>query len=378
MIRWLGQVLAMIAKELKQLSRDPVLMLVIVYFFSADVYLAGSGIRLDLRHAPVLFQDRDHSEASRELVHRFRPPLFVPRGEPADDAAAIAALDHGRAAVVIDIPEDFARDILAGRRAEVLVQVDGANATLGTLASSYARRIATGFGEEIVRERMGILHDRIEDLPMVLDRHRALYNPNQNNAWFMSISELLTVITLLALMLPAAVTVREKEHGTVEQLAVAPIGVFQVLMAKVLAMALVLLAGTWVSLHLVVQPFFGVPLRGSALLFFAATALYVFATSGLSLLIASISRNLGQVVMLVILIMMPLILLSGAWTPPEAMPSLLQVLVHVSPLYYFIELGYGILLKGAGLEVLWDSMLGLAVVGTVCFGFGLWRFRHQY
>ena len=66
-----------------------------------------------------------------------------------------------------------------------------------------------------------------------------------------------------------------------------------------------------------------------------------------------------------------MLFLSGAWTPPEAMPEGLRQAMYLSPLYYFIEMGYGILLKGAGLDILWDSLLGLTLLGIVIFPFGL-------
>ncbi len=82
--------------------------------------------------------------------------------------------------------------------------------------------------------------------------------------------------------------------------------------------------------------------------------------------------------MLAILILMPMIFLSGAWTPPEAMPAGLRQAMYLSPLYYFIEMGYGILLKGAGVGILWDSLLGFTLLGIVVFSFGVWRFRRQF
>jgi len=78
------------------------------------------------------------------------------------------------------------------------------------------------------------------------------------------------------------------------------------------------------------------------------------------------------------LLLMPILLLSGAWTPPEAMPQGLRWAMAISPLYYFIEMGYDILLKGAGIAVLKDSLLGLTLLGLVFFSFGVWRFRRQF
>ncbi len=372
---WLQRLFTMTIKELKQLSRDPILLVVIVYFFTADIYIAASGIRLDLRHASLAVLDHDRSATSRELIHRFQPPWFDLKGTVRDSRQALELLDTGKVLAVLDIPPNFERDLEHGRRVPVQMRVDATNSMLGTLVTTYAAQIVARFSQEKAEALHGRL--KLETLPRVLDRHRVWYNPNQRDSWFIAISELLTVITMLSLLLPAAAAVREKERGTIEQLAVSPLTPAQILLPKVLSMGLVVLAGTAVSLFLMLRPAFDLPIKGSATLFFAVTALYVFATTGLGLFIATISRSLGQVVMLVILIMMPILLLSGAWTPPEAMPVFLRRAMALSPLSYFIEMAYGILLKGAGPRLLWDSILGLSLLGGLLFGFGVWRFRRQ-
>ena len=374
---WLDRTAAMTVKELKQLSRDPVLLGVLVYFFTADVYMAGVGVHMDLRNAPIAVMDHDRSATSRELIHRFLPPYFSLKGSVGSQREATGLLDRGEVLAILDIPADFGRDLLRGGSVSVQMQVDASNTVLGTLATADAAQIVGRFGAELAAKRLGVGSDETASFPRVLDRHRTLYNPNQTDSWFMSISELLTVITMLSLMLPAAAAVREKERGTIEQLAVSPLSPFQVLFPKVLAMGLAVLAGTAICLYFVVLPVFHMPIRGSLPLFFSVTALYVFATSGLGLFIASLSRNLAQVVMLVILLMMPLLLLSGSWTPPEAMPRGLRWAMHLSPLFHYIEMGYGILLKGAGASLLRVPLFALALQGGVIFGFGMWRFRRQ-
>ena len=378
LLLWLDRMVAMTVKELKQLSRDPILLIVIVYFFTVDIYVAASGIQMDLKQAAIVVLDHDHSAASRDLIYRFRPPYFDLKGEISSEHEARELLDRGDVLAVLDIPADFQRDLMRGKSVSVQMQVDASNATLGTLATTYAGQIVARFGQEQAEERLGLTEAQLQAVPVIQDRHRVYYNPNQTDPWFMSISELLTVITMLSLMLPAAAAVREKERGTIEQLAVSPLTPAQILFPKVLAMGMIILLGTAVSLFLVILPAFHLPIKGSLVLFFIVTALYVFATSGLGLFIATLSHNLGQVVMLVILIMMPLLLLSGAWTPPEAMPEALRMAMVLSPLSYFIEMGYGILLKGAGLDILWDSLLGLTLLGIAIFSFGVWRFRRQF
>lgn len=138
--------------------------------------------------------------------------------------------------------------------------------------------------------------------------------------------ELLNIVTVFSILLPAAAMVREKERGTVEQLLVSPLSPFQIVFPKVLAMTLVIVLGSALALFGVLQLGFAVPVRGSAVLFLLLTALYVFTTAGLGLAAATLARNLAQVGMLSILILAPMIFLSGAWTPPEAMPAWLRAL----------------------------------------------------
>ena len=375
---WWERIIAMTIKELKQLIRDPVLLLIIAYFFTLDVYMAGSGINLSLRNASVMVIDHDHSAASRELIYRFRPLYFDFKGEISGKNEAEELLNRERILAVLDIPENFQSHLLQGLPEAVQFQVDTSNTVLGTLATVYATEITAGFGQDFVGKRTGMNNEKMAVLPVIQNRYRVLYNPNRIDSWFMSINELLTVITMLSMMLPAAAAVREKERGTIEQLAVSPLSSLQVLLPKVISMGLVILFGVAVCLFFIIIPIFDLPIKGSISLFFAVTALFVFTASGIGLFISTISHSLGQVTMLVILLLMPLILLSGAWTPPEAMPQALQWAMYISPLYYYNEMSYAILLKGAGIDVLWDSILGLTALGAVFFNFGVWRFRRQF
>jgi len=374
---WWSRMVAMTGKELLQLGRDTLLVVAVLYLFTLDVMMAG-GVKMDLNQGVVMVHDADHSMASRELIYRFQPPYFKLGGEILDQKEGIRLLDQGKALVVLDIPPKFQHDLIQGKPTAVQIQIDTSNTVLGTLAASYSAQIIEQYSFDAALQRMGLTDANLAGVPMLVDRHRVWYNPNQEDAWFMPISELLTVITVLAMMLPAAAAVREKERGTIEQLIVSPLTPIQIMLPKVVAMTLIILLGTALSVFLVLYGVFNIPIKGSLPLFFAVTALYTFAVSGLGLFISTMSRNLAQTIMLAIMIMMPIILLSGAWTPPEAMPPGIRQAMYLSPLYYYIEMSYGILLKGAGLDILWDSLLGLILLGSLVFGFGVWRFRRQF
>ncbi len=375
---WWRRLQAMTVKEFIQLFRDPILLFFILYAFTMDIFLAGSGVSLQLNHSTMVVHDADHSIASRELIHRFRPPYFRLDGEIADAKDGIRLLDQGKAMIVLDIPPRFQESLLKGESTAVQMQVDTTNVVLGFLATNYSAQIVSQYGLETGLAHEGLISGNSQSVPMVINDSRAWFNPNQEDSWFMSITELLNIITLFAILLPATAMAREKERGTVEQLLVSPLTPFQIMFPKVIAMTAVILAGTVLSLFAILRPVFLVPFKGAPMLFFAITVLYIFTTTGLGLFISTIARNLAQVGMLTLLIFTPMSFLSGAWTPPEAMPKFLFIMMATSPLHYYIDASFGILLKGAGLDILWDSVIGIALLGGVLFGFGMWRFHRQF
>jgi len=377
-VLWLRRLRVMTVKEFLQFSRDWALILFMIYAFTLDIWLAGSGVKYELVNAATLVHDDDRSLESRELVSRFRPPSFDVRGQIRSTQEGIRRLDLSDAMIVVDIPPRFAESLLSGMPTAVQVQLDGSNSVLGTFAGSYVTQIVSQFGLETGLERIGLDGDKLENVPQVREEHRVWFNPNQDDRWFMSIAELLNIITLFSILLPACAMVREKEKGTIEQLLVTPVTPFQIMFPKVFSMAVVILAGTTLSLFGVLKPCFGVPFNGSLYLYYVVTLLYVFATAGLGLFISTIARNLGQAGMLAIMIYGPMIFLSGAWTPPEAMPSFMRMLMLISPLHYYIDASFGVLLKGAGLSLLRDSILGMSALGGILFGLGMWRLRTQF
>ncbi|HEU5323423.1 MAG TPA: ABC transporter permease, partial [Methylomirabilota bacterium] len=323
--------------------------------------------------------DADRTAASRELIDRFRAPYFAFVGEVADARAGLAMLDRGDALVLVVIPERFEERLQAGREpAPLQVLVDTSNANDGYLAASYSARIAARLGEEWIERRRARAQTGGETVPVIEDRQRIRYNPDLREAWFATLGELLSMLTVTCLLLPAAAAVREKERGTIEQLLVAPLDRAQIMLAKVLAMIVVALTGTAVAFFGIMQPLYGVPARGSLALFFALTALYTFTGAGLGLLVSTFTRKTGQVGLVVLLMVMPIVMLSGIRTPWESMPAWLRGVMSFSPLHHYIDVAYGILLRGAGLDVLWDSILAMAGLGAALFALGAWRFRAQF
>ena len=375
---WMQQVAVLSVKEIRQLLRDRALFIYTVYIFTANIIIAAGGASGELRDAPVRVHDADRSAASRDLIYRFQPPRFRLAGEVDSPATALRLLDRGEAQVVLDIPSDFAESLQRQQLAHVQALIDTSQANNGYLASSYAARIVARFSEEQAQRNVLRAGGDLRHTPAIRNELRVWYNSGLNDKWFNTISELLTMVTVACILLPAAAMIREKERGTLEQLLVSPLTPLQIMLSKLLSMMLVMLCGTTVAVFGIMRPFYGVPFVGSVPLFFALTALYAFTNAGLGLAAATFARNSAQVGLVVLLMVMPIVMLSGTWTPMESMPAWLRSIMYLSPMRHYIEIAYGILLRGAGIGILWTSVLPMVAIGVALFALGLARFRRQF
>lgn len=183
------------------------------------------------------------------------------------------------------------------------------------------------------------------------------------------------MITLLSIILTGAALIREREHGTIEHLLAMPLRPLEIMLAKVWAMGLVVLVAAALSLQFVVQGILGVPITGSIPLFLLGAMLFLFSTTSMGIFLGTVARSMPQLGLLIILIIVPLQLLSGAVTPRESMPEVVQDIMLTAPTTHFVSLAQAILYRGAGFDVVWPSFLAIVAIGVVFFLAALARFR---
>lgn len=367
--------LGLIWKELLQFGRDRALVLLVLWGFTGLIYLDTRAMDIEVKRIPTAIHDLDRTPRSRELSDRFREPFFTRLPDVTSEARVVPLLDSGRAMLVVVIPSGFSRRLAEGARVSVQALVDGTISNGAMVALGYVDEIVRRYAEQVSPPPPGFRHGQAG---VVEVRSRVRFNPNLSSDYFVSLSELFSVLTMIAILLPAAAMVREREYGTLEQLLATPLSPAQILLAKILPMTAIAVGGAFVALWLVVQGIFAVPFRGSLGLFLLVTALYVFTTSGLGLALAAMCRTLAETVLLILLVLVPVLFLSGSWTPIEAMPPWMQTLTYLSPLRYFLDLAFGIALKGAGISLLWDRLLGLALLGGGLFAIGALSFRRSF
>ncbi len=369
-MRKLSNIFRLGVKELLSLYRDPVLIIFILFAFSIMIYAAGNAASQELRNAPIAILDEDQSSLSLRISDAFYQPYFsTPVLLSLNDIDP--GLDQGLYTFVLDIPPNFQRDILSGKQPALQVNVDATQMTQAFIGAGYIQNIVI---DEINQFTQGYQTDTA--LPISLDL-RMRFNPTLTTTWFGSVMELVNMVTMLSVILTGAALIREREHGTLEHLLVMPLTPIEIMWSKVWSMGLVVFITCGLSLRYVIEGVMQMPIAGSLPLFMFGTALLLFSTTSLGILLGTLARTMPQLGLLMILIIIPLQMLSGGVTPYESMPQIVQVVMQFAPTTHFVNIAQAILYRGAGLETVWPHLIAISLIGTIFFLVSLALFRRS-
>jgi ABC-2 type transport system permease protein len=368
MLRWLSNVLHLGLKEFASLASDKVLAIFIVYSFSISIYSIATGVKTEVSNAPVAIVDSDQSILSGRLHDGFLGPYFQ-RPVGVDRSEVDRLMDRGLYTFVLDVPPRFESDILRGRVPALQLNIDATAMTQAGVGASYIQAI-------VDQETRNYLKSRgIEAQLPIVTVTRAFFNPNLEGVWFHSVMAVIENVTILSILLVGAAVIRERERGTIEHLLVMPIQPSEIAVSKIWANGLVILIAAGLSLTFVVQQVLHVPIEGSIALFLCGTAVYLFATTSLGILLATIANTMPQFALLAIPVFLILNMLSGAVSPLESMPAFLQVTVQISPAVHYVKFAQAVLYRGAGFAVVWLHLVILTLLGGAFLAVALARFR---
>lgn len=372
----MGALGSLIRKEFVQFFRNKPMVILFIYVIAAEIAICVYAITYDITNISLAVYDLDRSRESRELIGRFaRTPYFTAPVSVSQRGELDQMLDAGHATVGIVIPPDFSARIAEGLPAPLQLLLDGSNSNTALIALGYAKRIVSAYGSELEIERLQRGAGGAVAVPRLTIQPRAWYSPALASRNFVVVSMLVLGVMLIAVLHPAAALAWEKEVGTIEQLLVMPFRTWELMFAKVVPTFVVSLAS--LALSLWIPWWFDTPIRGSLLLFFALSALFLFSALGIGLLFGTIARNLQQALILGFFFIFPLFVISGTISPVESMPKSIQLVSYLSPLRYYLEIGLGIFLKGVGMKELWPQTLAMGGLGMVIFSLGIWRFRRM-
>lgn len=364
------RILSLTRKELLAVLKDPRgrFTLFVPPVFQCLVY--GYVASYDLNEVPYAVLDRDNSGASRDLLARLDgSPTFRRVANLSRTEDIRTFIDDRRVLLAIGIDVDFERKLLMGGPADVQVIADGRNSNTGGTALSYFGTVVAAFNAD-----WQAAHGQTG--PRVRVALRSWYNPNLETRWHM-LPSLIGTLTLLQTMLLTAMSVaREREEGTFDQLLVSPFRPVEIMLGKALPSVLIGFVQA-TNVLLVSQLWFQIPFAGSFVTLYVGLIFFLLAAVGIGLLLSSIALTMQQAMLYTFLVMMPCALLSGLTTPISSMPRGLRELTRANPLRYAIDMAERVYLEGAGLDLLTDDLVPLAVIALVTLFPAAWLFRNR-
>jgi len=376
--------LALTAKEVQQFRRNRVLLIQLMLPPTLVLIIFGFALNPKVRGLRLGVVDESFSPESRNLIDslsqnvNFTVTSQYVRAQDAEDALRSLDLD-----LFIVIPVDFARTLGRDHTAEVQAVIDAVDANTAQIAQGY---LGTALEEYNLKAGGGLIAPYHIRPTLVNSGHPApppgipavqsayLYNPGLVTSWYYVTGVMSIIMFINASLVASALAVKEKETGTIEQLLMTPAQTGEMLFAKTspvfVVMMIVLFAALGVSVLV-----FGLPVRGSLLLFAVAGAFAALAGIGIGVMVATVAKSQQQAQLLTFFVNPPITLLSGATSPLDNMPDFFQKLSYINPLRYMVTIVRGVTLKNAPWSALWPNLVALIVFSVILFSISAWRFR---
>jgi ABC-2 type transport system permease protein len=344
---------AMIVKEFRQLRRDRRTLAMMIVLPVLLLVVLGYAASFDVKSISVVVTGPQASVASG----LFKSPFDVTKVAPGETRTwAQEQLRDGHAVVAV---------VTGGARPQVLIdgsQLFSAQAAL----SALSRMQASGQGAPANPFGPGSA--------AVSPKVTVLYNPGLTTSDIMIPGLCGVVLVFVGTIITSLGVVRERQSGTMEQLAVMPLRPRDVFLGKIVPYFVV--ATVDLAIVLVVGiTIFGVPFRGSPAVFALGALLFLFVTLGIGVLISSVSQNQGQAIQLAVMTLLPQVLLSGLIFPLSSIAAGVRWIAYFLPLTYFNEISRGVMLKAEPISALWEPFLFLALLGLIVVTGATLRFR---
>lgn len=371
------RILAILHKEFLQVFRDPRMKMVIFVSPVVQLLIFGYAATMDITNIPTAVFDRDNTKQSRDIVRLFSySKYFDIERCLTTESEQNDVINKTEVYGVIKFDRGFARDVTGNKTGDMQLVLDGTDSNAAQIIMGYANQIMNDYNYEALKDRMVILTGSDAAFSKVDLRERRWFNENLKSRNYYLPGVIVLIVSIMSLLLSSMAIVREKEIGTMEQLIVSPIKPFELILGKLTPFAII--ACIQVTLITTIGVlWFHVPIRGSILLLFSATLIYLMTTLGIGLFISTVSATQQEAMMSVFLFNFPATLLSGFAYPIANMPQVIQWITYLNPMRYYLVILRYIFLKGVGVTILWDEILSLAVMGVCIITLSSMRFRKR-
>ena len=360
---------ALVIKEFQMIWSDPKNRAMILFPPLLMLTVFSFAATFEVNSISMLIYDKDHTPVSRALIDKIANTPYVKHIDFVNNPQELQQkIDTEQAFVALTIPENFAAATYLGKSPTVQLILDGRKSNTVQVVSGYLTQIFAAFQYET----NGIDTPQIPIKVQV----RNWFNPELNYQWYIVISFMGVLVTVMMLAITALSVAQEKELGTFEQVLVSPLKPFQILIGKTvpaitvayLDFTIMLIAGHFI---------FHIPAESGYLLIYACIFVFLLSIAGIGLFISTICNTQQQAIFGVFAFLAPTFLLSGFITPIENMPMLLQKFSIVNPLTYFFRLARGLFLKNIDAMTIWANVLPLLIIGLCTLSFAAWFFNKR-
>jgi ABC-2 type transport system permease protein len=362
------QLFAFIRKEFYHVFRDRRTLLILFGFPVVQILLFGYALSSEVKHIGIAIQDNARDVNSSEIVNRIKTSsYFQVKDEIVNYKDVESRFKDGSIKCAIIFPANFGEDLYRKDGAQIQLLADASDPNTATIVTNYLTAIIKAYQQD--------LNPGTALSYQIMPQLRQLYNEEQNG----SLNFIPGVIALIFMIVSTALTsvavVREKELGTMEILLVSPFKPIMVLIAKAIPY-LVLSLVNFVIILLLSVFVLDVEIRGSLVLIFAESILFIITCLSLGLLISNVTDS-QQTAMLIAMMgmMLPTLLLTGFMFPLENMPWIFQVISHIVPSRYYYAIIKAVMLKGMGFSYVWKETLILVGMSVVLLSIALKRFK---
>lgn len=363
-----------IQKEFKQIFRNKGMLPIIFILPIIQLVILSNAATFEIKNIKFSYIDHDKTSFSRELVEKFDASTYfhVLTDFPSKKEASAAMLE-GSVDVILEIPNNFERDLLKNKQTDLSLTINAIDGAAAGVENVYITQIVQRFNKNAQVELMQ--PSDIKNLPKSIESIPSFwFNETLNYKTFMVPGILVLLVTMITLFLAGMNIVREKEIGTLEQINVTPIKKHQFIIGKLFPFFVIAFVLLSVGL-LIARVLFNVPIVGSLALLYFYTSIYILVILGIGLFISNFTDTQQQAMFIAWFFMVIFILMSGLFTPIESMPSWAQFLTEFNPIRYFVEVMRMVMLKGSNFADITPQLIKTLVYAVIMNGLAVISYK---
>ena len=337
--------LFLLVKEFQQIFRNPAIIRIIFIMPAVQLLVLPLAADYEVKNVYITVVDNDHSSYSHALVNKLvASDYFVLTGYADSYAQAMLDIEQDRSDLIIEIPGQFERTLVREDKATVSIAANAVNGAKGGIGASYAASLIQDFNTDIRTDWLQL--PRYNPYPVIAITGSNWYNLHMRYDLFMVPGILVILLTMVGSFLASINIVYEKEVGTIEQINVSPIRKYQFILGKLIPFWIIGFVVLTIGL-VISRVAYGIIPEGSFGLIYLFAAVYLLAFLGIGLLLSTYADTQQQAMLISFFLMMIFILMGGLYTSIDSMPEWAQVIAHLNPVTYFIEVMRMVVMKGS-------------------------------